>query len=128
MKKTIIAIAAVAILTIGNGFAQRGNFPNDRSYNHQRVDNAREEYEINKLDRIVNLTRKQQNKIKKIENKYDRLAVGNRRPVSMQQRRAWEVQKQHEIMAVLTPKQQQRLLVYERTQKGFPKDNWKRRG
>lgn len=128
MKKTIIAIAAVAFLTIGNGFAQKQSFPNGRGYNQQRVDNAREEYEIGKLDRIVNLTRKQQNKIKKIENRYDRLVVGNRRPVSLQQRRAWEIQKQHEIIAVLTPKQQQRLLVYERTQKGNVHDNWRRRG
>ncbi|HEV7382796.1 MAG TPA: hypothetical protein VGN64_23535 [Dyadobacter sp.] len=127
MKKTIIAIAAVAIFSIGNSFAQR-HTPNERGYRYERNDNAREEYEINKLDRIVNLSRKQQNAIKKIENRYDQLAVRNRRPVSMQQKRTWEIQKQHEIMAVLTPKQQQRLLVYERTQKGSPQDNWKRRG
>jgi hypothetical protein len=128
MKKTIIAIAAAAILTIGNSFAQKQHFPGERGYNQQRIENAREEYQINKLDRIVNLSRKQQNTIKKIENRYDRLIVSNRRPVSTQQRRTWEMQKQREIMAVLTPKQQQRLLVYERTQKNFPNDNWKRRG
>jgi Spy/CpxP family protein refolding chaperone len=128
MKKTIIAIAAAAMLTIGNGFAQKQHFPVDRGYSHQQRDDAREEYELKKLDRIVNLTRKQQNAVKKIEDRYDRLSAGNRRSASMHQIRRWEIQKQQEILTVLTPKQHQRLLAYERTQHSFQKNNWKRRG
>jgi Spy/CpxP family protein refolding chaperone len=112
MKKTILAIATIVTLTIGNSFAQR--------YEHRvpaaksaRVDNAYEEMKINKLDEIVKLSRKQENQIKKIENKYDRLASPNRRYHTYQGMKRLEEEKQREILSVLTPVQRQRLFAYQ---------------
>ncbi|TDE18547.1 hypothetical protein [Dyadobacter psychrotolerans] len=119
MKKAIFAIAALAILTVGNGFAQKG-YPSKGHdvpvYSNGRLDNAIEEYQINQLDKIVKLTRKQENEIKKIENRYDRMAFNNRRGQSQNTKRL-EQQKQREILSVLTPVQHQRLMAYERAQK-----------
>ena len=120
MKKAIFAIAALAILTIGNSFAQRG-YPSKGNYgpaySNGRMDNAIEEYQINQLDKIVKLTRKQENEIKKIENRYDRLTFNNRRGQSFQNTKRLEQQKQREILSVLTPVQHQRLVAYERAQR-----------
>ncbi|CAG5003482.1 hypothetical protein DYBT9275_03163 [Dyadobacter sp. CECT 9275] len=121
MKKTILAIAVIATLGIGSSFAQRVHPYGNRPAVNARIDNAYEEFQINKLDHIVNLTRKQENKIKKIENRYDRLMAG-RRPVNLKQL-AW--QKQQDILSVLTPIQRQRLMAYQQGQKF---DRYNRRG
>jgi Spy/CpxP family protein refolding chaperone len=124
MKKTILAIATIITLTVGNGFAQRYKshevpaIPNGNS----RVDNSYEELQINKLDNIVKLTRKQENQIKKIENKYDRLAAGNRRYRNYQSLQRLEQEKQREIISVLTPVQRQRLFAYQNAGKRY---NWR---
>ncbi|MCE6992437.1 hypothetical protein [Dyadobacter sp. CY323] len=114
MKKTILAIATIVTLTIGNGFAQRyksHEIPATASRN-SRVDNSNEEFQINKLDKIVGLTRKQENQIKKIENQYDRLMSSNRRSTYQSVQRL-EMQKEKEILSVLTPVQRQRLYAYQ---------------
>ena len=123
MRKTILAIATIVTLTVGNGFAQR--------YRHEvpaiknsRGDNAVEEYKINKLDEIVKLSRKQENKIKKIENHYDQL-MSNRRYSSFQNTQKLERAKQKDILEVLTPAQRQRLFAY---QNNFNKGRYNRRG
>ncbi len=108
MKKYILAIAVLATLSVGESFAQRAVISGRAVQNAQR-DNAREEFQINKLDNIVKLTRKQENKIKKIENSYDRL-MANRRVRNYKQ---LEWNKQKEIMAVLTPVQRQRWMAYQ---------------
>ena len=59
MKKAIFTIAALAIFTVGNSFAQypssnKGhNAPQVKTY---YADNTFEEYNINQLDNIVKLT------------------------------------------------------------------------
>jgi Spy/CpxP family protein refolding chaperone len=120
MKKTILAIAALAIFTVGNGFAQQG-YPskghNVPAVSAARYDNAVEEYSINKLDNIVGLTRKQENQIKKIENNFDRLANTGRRPQTLQSLKRLEEQKQREIFSVLTPNQRQKLVAYQQADK-----------
>ena len=83
MKKSILAIAAFALLSITTVNAQRGHYPNQRptqapQYDNPRIDNAYEELSINRLDNIVKLSRKQENELKRIENKYDRLLRGRR--------------------------------------------------
>lgn len=108
MKKYIVAIAILAALSAGETFAQRAVISGRVIQNSPR-DNAREEFHINKLDNVVSLTRKQENKIKKIENKYDRIMSGSR--VRNYKQLAWE--KQKEIMAVLTPVQRQRWMAYQ---------------
>ena len=54
MRKTILAIATIVTLTVGNGFAQRYRHEVP-AMNNSRGDNAVEEYQINKLDEIVKL-------------------------------------------------------------------------
>ncbi|NIJ51816.1 hypothetical protein [Dyadobacter arcticus] len=123
MKKTILAIATIITLTVGNGFAQRNNRHDIPSVNNSRVDNTVEELQINRLDQIVGLTRKQENKIKKIENQYDRLISPNRRYHTYQGAQRLERQKQKEILDVLTPAQRQRLYAFQRTNN--KRYNWK---
>lgn len=112
MKKIIFAIAAIATFTAGNTFAQRYNRPAPVVID-ARADNANEEFKINKLDEIVKLSRKQENQIKKIENKYDRLVGRNQRYHTYQGMKRLEEEKQKEILSVLTPAQRQRLFAYQ---------------
>ncbi|MEZ4900873.1 MAG: hypothetical protein R2822_03540 [Spirosomataceae bacterium] len=70
MKKAILTIAALAILTIANANAQRGHYPSKSSaptpqVENHRLDNAIENFQINKLDNIVGLTHKQEHELKK---------------------------------------------------------------
>ena len=131
MKKTIIAIATLAILTIGNGFAQKG-FPSKGHggpvVSGSRYDNRIEEYNINKLDKIVGLTRKQENKIKKIEKAYDKMASKGRGAQSWQGQKRLEEQKQREIFSVLTSTQRQRWMAYQRADKFDNRGRFNRRG
>ena len=120
MKKTIVTLAALAILTIANVNAQRGQYPAGRpapapQVENPRIDNALEELNINRLDNIVKLTRKQENEIKKIENQYDRL-LRNRR-LSRNDIQRLEREKQQDIWSVLTPTQRQRWTAYHHSQK-----------
>jgi len=108
MKKYILAIALLATLSVGESFAQRAVISGRAVQNASR-DNAREEFQINKLDNVVKLTRKQENKIKKIENSYDRLLANSR--AKNYKQLEWE--KQREIMSVLTPVQRQRWMAYQ---------------
>lgn len=124
MKKTILAIATIVTLTVGNGFAQRYRHEVP-AVNNSRGDNAVEEFQINKLDQIVSLSRKQENKIKKIENHYDRLMSSNNRYSSFQNVQRLEKAKQKDILEVLTPAQRQRLFAY---QNNFNKGRYNRRG
>lgn len=112
MKKLIFAIAAIVTFSAGNTFAQRYNRPNPAVID-ARADNAYEEFKINKLDEIVKLSRKQENQIKKIENKYDRLSGRNKRYQTYQGMKRLEQDKQREILSVLTPVQRQRLFAYQ---------------
>jgi Spy/CpxP family protein refolding chaperone len=121
MKKTILAIATIVTLTVGNTFAQRYDRTREVSaatVHSSRGDNRVEEYNINQLDKIVGLTRKQENKIKKIENEYDRL-LSNRRYTNQALKRL-ENQKEKEIMSVLTPAQRQRLYAFQSSGKRNP--------
>lgn len=112
MRKTILAIATIITLTIGNTFAQRYGHQVPAT-NNSRMDNAYEEFKINKLDEIVKLSRKQENQIKKIENKYDRLTGNSKRYHTYQGMKRLEEEKQKEILSVLTPAQRQRLFAYQ---------------
>jgi Zn-dependent M32 family carboxypeptidase len=128
MRKTIIAIATIVTLTVGTGFAQRNNRHEVPAVNNSRVDNAFEEFKINKLDEIVNLSRKQENKIKKIENHYDRLTSSNRRYNTYQGVQRLEQEKQKEILAVLTSAQRQRLFAYQQHGSRFDNRRYNRKG
>jgi Spy/CpxP family protein refolding chaperone len=123
MKKIILSIALLAALTVGNAHAQYG-----RAYQNKprpvpsaQTDNRFEEMQINKLDKIVGLSRKQENKIKKIEDRYDRLMSGRR--VSNMKELQWK--KQQDIIEVLTPAQRQRLMAFQNSGRF---DRYNRRG
>ena len=127
MKKAILAIATIAILTVGNSFAQKGYRSNGHDgpvYSSARVDNAREEFSINKLDNIVKLSRKQENEIKKIENYYDKAVANSRRIQTLQSLKRLEEQKQEDILKVLTPNQRQKLFAYQRADKFDNRDRF----
>ncbi|OIN57365.1 hypothetical protein [Arsenicibacter rosenii] len=121
MKKAILTIATLALLTTGTVLAQRGydpNYDNRNRYPNQgmqnpRADDARDEYRIDRLDAIVGLTRRQERELRRIENHYDRLGLmpGNRLDPREFQRLSW--QKQHDVMDVLTPAQRDRLYTYQ---------------
>ena len=120
MKKAILAIATIAILTVGNSFAQKGYQSKGHDgavYSNTRIDNSREEYNINQLDNIVKLSRKQENEIKKIENYYDRVAASSRNGQTLQSLKRLEEQKQQDIFKVLTPNQRQKLMAFQRSGK-----------
>ncbi|CAG5003467.1 hypothetical protein DYBT9275_03160 [Dyadobacter sp. CECT 9275] len=133
MKKTILVIAIAAIFGIENSFAQsvysvKGEYAT--VVKNSRIDNKVEEYQIDKLDRIVNLSRKQENEIKKIENKYDRIAANGKRFQTRQSTQKLEQDKQQEILSVLTAAQRQRLMAYQHGGKfnNQNKNNHKGRG
>jgi hypothetical protein len=131
MKKSIIAIAVIAMFTIGNGFAQRG-YP---SKGHggtvvtgSRYDSRNDNLDADKLDRIVGLTRKQEKQIRKIEKAYDKMALSQRRGQSWQGQKRLEEQKQREIFSVLTSSQRQKLVAYQRADKFDNRGRFNRRG
>ena len=134
MKKAIFAIAALAILTVGNGFAQKG-YQSKEVYqskghsgpvykNNARVDNSVVEYDVNKLDNIVSLTRNQEIEIKKIESYYDRVVKSSKKSQTLESIKRLEVQKQHDILEVLTSYQRQKLVAFENAQKYNGRDKF----
>ncbi|MDF7822282.1 hypothetical protein P1X15_32010 [Runella sp. MFBS21] len=125
MKKTILAIATLAILSIANVNAQRGSYqvPSAPQINNPRLDNKLEELSINHLDNIVKLSRKQENEIKRIENQYDRLLKGRR--LSSRDIERLQNEKQKDIWSVLTPAQRERLVAYQHSRK-FDRNPYRR--
>ncbi len=102
MKKTILAIATLVILTIVTASAQRGPRPHHKP--HARIDNDRRRDKISQLDQRLNLTPDQKNELQKIENRYhDRLDKNRLEHQNLKQA------KRKEVLSVLTPEQRQRL-------------------
>jgi hypothetical protein len=123
MKNLILNAALLSILSLGTAFAQ--------SYKNQgpKAPVATQVYaqtkvapsvsyvnDINQLDRIVSLTKKQEKEIKKIEQDYNKMRMVGRKPMSNQGLQRLQDQKEKEILSVLTPVQRQRLVVFERAQ------------
>ncbi|QRR01889.1 hypothetical protein [Dyadobacter sandarakinus] len=114
MKKTILAIAAIVTLTLGNASAQ---YRVGHEVSAARVEAGPQNYSVGKLDAIVHLSRKQEKEMQKIEIRYDRLISGNKRYQTYQHVRRLEADKQNALLDVLTPAQRQRLYAYERSQR-----------
>lgn len=121
MKKIILAVIVVLSVTAGSSFAQKAYYNGYKPVPNSRTENRYDDdLNINKLDKIVGLTRKQENHIRKIENKYDHLAAGryaNLRELN------WK--KEQEIVNVLTASQRQRLYAF---QNGHMNNKHNRRG
>ncbi|MFC5409406.1 hypothetical protein ACFPMF_08820 [Larkinella bovis] len=118
MKTSIITLFALAVISTGSAFAQRGYdngrypAPNSR-YESQRYDDMQEDIKIDRLDAIVGLSRRQERELKRIENRYDfreMEAARQRNPYAYQQTLR---RKNQEMMAVLTPYQRERLFAYQ---------------
>ena len=127
MKKAIFTIAALALLTVGNTFAQsryQSKGHDGPVYSNAKMDNSADVFEIRKLDNIVNLTRNQANEIKKLEIYYDRVVKNSREVQTLQSIKRLESQKQKDILEVLTPKQRQKLFVFQNDMKFDSKNKW----
>ncbi len=116
MKTTMLTLALVSTLAIGNAFAQRGyNQPAQQGKVNitRQIDNKLDLYKLDQLDRVVNLSFQQEKAINKIENRYDKMVVNKGRFMSERNLRELEQKKQQEIFGVLTPVQQQKLLAFQ---------------
>lgn len=132
MKKTIIALAAVALLASGSVMAQRGynqypnqapggynQYPNQApgSYNQYPNqaynDEAQDWYRIERLDEIVGLSRHQKREIKRIEDRYDRLGLTPGGRLYPQDAQRLRFQKQQDIISVLNPIQRDRFFAFQ---------------
>lgn len=127
MKTTILTLALVTSLAIGNAFAQRGvNQPaqNSKFKVTQQIDNKLDLYKLDQLDRVVNLSFQQEKAINKIENRYDKMVINKGRFMSERNLRELDQQKQQEIFAVLTPVQRQKLLAFQGNNRFDQKDSY----
>lgn len=131
MKKIILAIAAVAVFTFGKSFAQSGYSSKGHPApvaSSSRYDNSRNELSVYQLDAVVQLSHKQKNEIKRIENRYDKLMFSSRKPQSPQSIQRLEYEKQQDILSVLTRSQLQHWVAYQNTQKPSGRNFYHRRG
>jgi hypothetical protein len=132
MKKTIFAVAALAIFTVSGSFAQayKSNGHDGPVYvTSSRTNNpVVNMYDIDQLDNIVMLTRKQGNEISKIENYYNRVAQSSKKSQTLESLRRLEEQKRHDILEVLTSTQRQKLNAYQYAQKNNGREKFDNRG
>ena len=123
MKKTIIALATVALLSTGVSMAQRTYKPNPNRkpapYSNtnpgSRYDDVKEDIKIDRLDAIVNLSRKQEKELKRIEDRYDtreNISLQRRNPKMYQRLQA---QKQNEMLDVLNKSQLQKWIAFQQS-------------
>ncbi|OIN60359.1 hypothetical protein [Arsenicibacter rosenii] len=116
MKTTLLTLALVTTLAIGNTFAQRGyDQPAQKSKLNraQQIDNKVDLFKLDQLDHVVKLSFQQEKAINKIENRYDKLVINKGRYLSDRNLRELEQKKQQEIFEVLTPVQRQKLLAFQ---------------
>lgn len=133
MRKSIIALAAIAIFTVTNSFAQNGYKSNGHDgpvyVTSSRINNvSASNYNFDDLDRIVNLSRKQQNEVDKIEDYYDRVARSSKKSQSLESLTRLQEQKRHDILEVLTASQRQKLNAYQYAQKSNGREKFDNRG
>ncbi|WP_234735762.1 hypothetical protein [Tellurirhabdus bombi] len=126
MKNTIIALVTLAVFSTGSAIAQRANNVGKvrpaAPYNtpaNARLDNNQEDIRIDRLDAVVDLSRKQEKELKLIEDRYDRrelMALQRRSPQAYQRTLQ---KKQQEMLDVLTKKQRQKWVAYQDTYKSY---------
>ena len=122
MKKTIAAALTLFALTTGVTLAQGvysrpydsryDNRPSQSQaprYGNYNNDQAQDELKIDRLDAIVGLSRRQEKQLRKIENNYDELMARTR--TTPDGFRQLQLRKRHDILAVLTSSQRDRLFA-----------------
>lgn len=126
MKKTIIAIAALAVFTVSNSFSQAyiSNGHDGPIYvTSSRTTTNVTDMELRELDRIVSLSKSQEKEIAKIKDYYARVLKSSRKSQTWQSINRLDEQERHDILEVLTSSQLKKLNNY---QYAF-KDNGKNR-
>ena len=116
MKKSIFALAILALITTGTTMAQRGYDPGYNRYptpNQQRYDDIQDEIRIDRLDAIVGLTRHQERVLRRIEERYDRMGLTRGSNLSPRDYQRLQWQKNQEVNDVLTPAQRDRLYAFQ---------------
>ena len=115
MKKTIIAALTLFTLATGVTLAQGvysrpfDNRPSPSQGSRYTNDQAQDELKIDRLDALVNLSRRQEKQLRKIENAYDQqLATARLTPDGYRQ---IMLRKRQDILAVLTSSQRDRLFA-----------------
>lgn len=123
MKNLILNVALLSILSIGTGFAQSYKNQGHKApvatqvYAETKIaSNGSYVNDLNQLDRIVSLTKKQEREIKKIDHDYNKMSMRGRKPMNNHGLKRLQDQKEREILNVLTPVQRQRLVAFERAQ------------
>lgn len=124
MRKSIAVALTLFALTTGVSLAQGvysrpyGNRPpqsqgprydNNQRYGNYNDDQTRDELKIDRLDGIVDLSRRQEKQLRKIENNYDELMARTR--TTPDGYRQLQLRKRHDILAVLTSSQRDRLFA-----------------
>lgn len=139
MKRIIAAALTLLALTTGTTFAQlgypypnnrdgydnnRGQYENNRSRDrydnrgpqngNSQEDELREEIKIDRIDAIVGLSRRQEKQLHKIEDNYDRMMNTSR--MTRDGYRQLQLRKRHDMLAVLTSAQRDRLFAAQQQQ------------
>lgn len=136
MKKTIFALATVALLSTGVSMAQRTYNPNanrnQAPYGNtnpgSRYDDVKEDIKIDRLDAIVDLSRKQQKEIKRIEDRFDKMELVTLQRRNPQAYNRLQNQKQSEILEVLTKKQREKWIAFQQSSRFDRNKGYGRRG
>ncbi|GAB3918481.1 hypothetical protein [Larkinella terrae] len=137
MKTTILSLAAAAFLSITVSLAQRPYNPNanrpNAPFNNtkpgSRFDDVKEDIKIDKLDAIVDLSRKQEKELKRIEDRYDHMEMVTMQRRNPQQYQRLQAQKQQEMLDVLNKKQLQKWIAFQQSNNRFDRGNgYGRRG
>ena len=117
MKKTIAAALTLFALSTGMTFAQgvysrpydnRPSYSPGSRYNNDQV---QDELKVDRIDAIVGLSRRQERQLRRIEESYDgQMARSRMTPDGYRQ---LQRRKRHDILAVLTSAQRDRLFAYQ---------------
>ena len=126
MKKTIAAALTIFALTTGVTMAQ-GVY--SRPYNNRPVqtqpqqprynnDQVQDELKVDRIDAIVDLSRRQEKQIRKIEENYDQQIARSR--MTPDGYRQFQLRKRQDILAVLTSAQRDKLFAYQQNNRPAP--------
>lgn len=116
MKKSIIAIAALAVFTVTNSFSQayKSNGHDGPVYvTSSRTTTNVTDMELRELDRIVSLSKSQEKEIAKIKDYYARVLKSSRKSQTWQSINRLDEQERHDILEVLTLSQLKKLNNYQ---------------
>ncbi|HEV7382795.1 MAG TPA: hypothetical protein VGN64_23530 [Dyadobacter sp.] len=133
MRKTIIAIAALALFTVNNSFSQayKSNGHDGPVYVTSSRTNTNTnvaDMELRELDRIVFLNKSQEKEIAKIKDYYARVAKSAKKSQTWTSINRLAEQERHDILEVLTSAQVKKLNAYQYAAKDNNRSRFDSRG